>query len=109
MHVNELKALHVSEVLKQAEELEITAKYITDQIKSVGERCMQAEPVRDSKGNEVPGEFQFREFGALKAWELLGKRIGYFKEDNAQKSVIIVPDLTPEERQKYRDEFNRGH
>jgi len=92
---------------KQREELEIEAQYITDSVKSIAERCMQVEEVRDKKGNIVPGEFQFREFGALKAFELLGKRIGYFEKDNRQRQAIVIPDLTEEQKKKLRDDFDK--
>ena len=71
---------------EQAKELEITAKEITENIKEIAERCMQAEQVLDAKG--VPtGEWKFESFAALKAWELLGKRVGYFEKDNNQKGL----------------------
>ena len=71
---------------KQAEEVEITAAEITQNIKEIAERCMQAEQVLDAKG--VPtGEWKFESFAALKAWELLGKRVGYFEKDNNQKGL----------------------
>lgn len=83
-----LTILKVQEFIKslqtfQAEELEISAKYITENIKNIGERCMQAQPVLDKDGNET-GEYEFDANAALKAQELLAKRIGYFKKDNEQ-------------------------
>ena len=71
---------------KQAEELEITAAEITLNIKAIADRCMQGEQVLDSKG--IPtGEWKFESTSALKAYELLGKRVGYFEKDNNQKGV----------------------
>ena len=83
-----LTILKVQEFIKslqtfQAEELEISAKYITENIKNIGERCMQAQPVLDKDGNET-GKYEFDANAALKAQELLAKRIGYFKKDNEQ-------------------------
>lgn len=66
------------------EELGISANYITENIKNIGERCMQAQPVLDKDGNET-GEYKFDANAALKAQELLGKRIGYFEKDNDQR------------------------
>lgn len=85
-----LTILKVQEFIKtlqtfQAEELEISAKYITENIKNIGERCMQAQPVLDKDGKET-GEYEFDANAALKAQEMLGKRIGYFKKDNEQLS-----------------------
>lgn len=85
-----LTILKVQEFIKslqtfQAEELEISAKYITENIKNIGERCMQAQPVLDKDGNET-GEYEFDANAALKAQELLAKRIGYFEKDNNQRA-----------------------
>lgn len=73
----------------QAKELEISAAYITENLKNIAERCMQAQAVLDKKGLPT-GEYKFDAMAALKAHELLGKRIGYFEIDNGQKK----PDLT---------------
>lgn len=78
---------------KQSEELEITAKYVTDNIRNIGERCMQAQPVLDKQGNPT-GEYKFDSQGALKAQELLGKRIGYFEVDNKQKKPELAVNLS---------------
>lgn len=69
---------------KQNEELEITAKYLTEKFQTIGLRCMTAEPVYDNDGNPT-GEYKFESNSALKAFELLGKRIGYFEKDNDQR------------------------
>ena len=78
---------------KQNDELEVSANYLTDNIRAVGERCMQAEPVFDKQGNPT-GEYRFDSTAALKAWELLGKRTGYFELDNKQKSPETTVNLT---------------
>lgn len=45
------------------------------------ERCMQIEPA-SKKGEEgIPGEFKFDSRGAMKALELLGQCMGFFKRE----------------------------
>ena len=74
---------------KLTERTEITQDYVLTNIKKVIERCMQQEAVlaRDGsplliegpEGDLVP-LFEFKETGALKGLELLGKHLGMFKE-----------------------------
>ncbi len=74
---------------KLSERTEITQDYVLTNIKKVIERCMQQEAVlaRDGsplliegpEGDLVP-LFEFKETGALKGLELLGKHLGMFKE-----------------------------
>lgn len=75
---------------KRAERTEITQDYVLNNIKSVVERCMQAEAVfnrdgsplliKSADGDWVPA-FAFKEVGALKGLELLGKHLGMFKDN----------------------------
>ena len=71
------------------EELGLDAYYVLKNLKSIAERCMQAEPVTDQEGNPIcvvgpDGQLQpayvFKEQGALKANELIGKHIGMFND-----------------------------
>ena len=74
---------------KVSERTEITQDYVLTNIKKVIERCMQQEAVlaRDGsplliegpEGDLVP-LFEFKETGALKGLELLGKHLGMFKD-----------------------------
>lgn len=75
---------------KVAEKLGINAEWITQRFKEISDRCVQAEPVLDSRGNPT-GEFQFDSAGANKATEMLGKMIGVFEKDNSQKSIVLTP------------------
>jgi len=59
--------------------LEIDADYVLIGITEVIERCKQAEPVRDSKGNPI-GEYTFNAAGCLKGYELLGKHLKLFTD-----------------------------
>lgn len=61
----------------RAERTELTQDWVVDQLRTVVERCLQAEPVRDSQG--IPtGEFRFDSKGANTALGLLGKHLGMF-------------------------------
>jgi phage terminase small subunit len=67
----------------EKEEL-ITEKEIIEDLKTLKDRCMQKEPVvewdKDSKEYVNSGEWQFKENGANKALELLGKYRGMFTD-----------------------------
>ncbi len=64
---------------ERAKRVELTADYVLDGLREVAERCRQAEPVLDRKGNPT-GEYQFDSGGANRALELLGKHLGLFVE-----------------------------
>lgn len=73
----------------RAEKLEITADYVLESIVSTIERCKQAEPVTDRKGDPVlvetaDGEmapaYTFNAAGVLKGAELLGKHLKLFTD-----------------------------
>jgi phage terminase small subunit len=72
---------------KISERLDIDAIWVAKRLKEISDRCMQAEPVLVWDGKEwVPsGEYRFDSAGANKSTELLGKHLGFFKEDNSQK------------------------
>lgn len=57
----------------QSREFDVLAK-----VREVVERCMQAAPVTDRRGNAVEGEWQFDSNAALRGLELLGKHEGLF-------------------------------
>lgn len=64
---------------KRAERTDITQDYVLNGIKTLVERCIQAEPVRDKDGNHT-GEYRFEAFAALKGYELLGKHLKLFTD-----------------------------
>ena len=83
---------------KIAEKTEIDAEYVLGNIKAIGERCMKKEDVVDKFGQPT-GEFQFKESGALKAQELLGRHLKLFTDrveikdmdiDEAKRKLIIA-------------------
>ena len=59
--------------------------YFVDQVKGLLERCTQAEPVRDAKG-EATGEWRFDSAGANGALEKLAKWLGAYEIDNKQRA-----------------------
>ncbi len=69
---------------KRSERTEITQDYVLKNIKKIVDRCMQAEAVEKAYVQTQDGDFAqiyaFKEQGALKGLELLGKHLGMFKE-----------------------------
>ena len=74
---------------ERAERVEITQDWVLQRLASVTDRCLQAEPVLDRKGDRVmvttPGgdevpAYTFNAAGANGALGLLGKHLGMFKE-----------------------------
>lgn len=63
----------------------LSQEWVISRLKEVTERCMQAEPVLDNKGQPT-GEYIFQATGANRSLELLGKHIGMF---NDKLKVII--------------------
>lgn len=71
----------------------VDAAWVQIQLKTLAERCMQAEPVLEKiDGEWVPtGEYKFDSSGANKAIENLGKIVGVFEKDNKQKPASQPP------------------
>ncbi len=70
----------IRKAMEQREQrTQITQDYVLGGIKTLVERCIQAEPVRDKEGNET-GEYRFEAFAALKGYELLGKHLKLFTD-----------------------------
>jgi len=73
-----------AEMAKREQRTEITQDYVLLGLKEVAERCLQRAPVmagelqeRDEEGRHV---WQFNPAGANKAFELMGKHLGMFKD-----------------------------
>lgn len=78
-------------------------KWVLSSLKNVAKRCMQAEPVLDSKGTPK-GQYTFQASGANRALELLGKEYGMFvdRSDTTHRFATIdefIDNATPEELQ----------
>jgi phage terminase small subunit len=80
--------------------IQIDAAYVLDSIKSTMERCKQAEPVTNSRGQVVEGEWQFRENGVLKGAELLGRHLGMYKDRIEHSGSIAIRVLSVELKAK---------
>lgn len=83
-----LAKLYIKEAIEQAQNkrsdrTEITQDYVLTNIKKVIDRCMQAESVdgeTTTEDGEIAQAFVFKEQGALKGLEMLGKHLGMFKD-----------------------------
>ena len=69
------------------EHLQVTHQDITRDLIEIKERCMQATPVTDRKGNPT-GTWNFNATAALKAIENLAKHIGFY-EGVDQKHIKV--------------------
>lgn len=87
----------------RANRTEITQDYVLKTIYETVERCRQVSPVlgKDGKqvmvetpdGQELPA-YVFDAKNVLKGCELLGKHLGIFEKDNAQKPAVIFNTIT---------------
>ncbi len=99
---NNKVATRITEILKPVyDKLNITTEYVLGNIKTIGERCMQEVEVTDAFGNKT-GEYQFKESGALKAMEMLGKHLKLFVDVTEHTGEIVhkVTTVDIEERLK---------
>ena len=76
---------------ERSERTKIDQDYVLTNIQKVIERCMQIAPVESGITEDAEGQlaqaFVFKEQGALKGLELLGKHLGMFVE---QKKVDVT-------------------
>jgi phage terminase small subunit len=95
---------------KVAEKTELSVAWVVERLRTVAERCMQAEPVLDKKGEPVLVEtptgqlapaYTFQAPAANRSLELLGKHLGLFpdKVEHTGKNggPIETVDMTPVE------------
>lgn len=73
--INELSAIASSNAILKTG---LDREWVISRLMRVAERCMQAEPVLDRKGNPT-GEYQFDSMGANAALRMLGDTLGMFK------------------------------
>lgn len=69
-------------MIERQKRTEITADYVLNNIKTIGERCMQVIPVTEKVDGQIveTGEYKFDSNGALKSQELLGKHLCLFTD-----------------------------
>ena len=105
---------------KRSKKTEITAEYVLGNLKEIGERCMQRAPVMVKVGKkweqktefcEETGKFEgvweFREMGALKANELMGKHMKLFTEkieERVTERTVFVTEKDQVEADSHIDE-----
>lgn len=76
---------------KVSDKLNWSFERIITRFADISDRCMQAEPVLDFEGNPT-GEYRFDANAAIKATENIGKHIGFYGADNAQKATQLIAD-----------------
>jgi hypothetical protein len=69
------------------EKVEVDKNWVVANLKSVVERCMEAEEVLDCRGKPT-GKYTFNATGANRALELLGKKLGMFVDRGEMKLEI---------------------
>lgn len=109
---------------KREKRTEITADYVLGNIKEIGERCMQRsrvmvrdgkkmvpkkEWVEDENGEEqLCDVWEFKEMGALKSQELLGKNLKIFTEKVEEKVVERTKYITIEEEAEIKKHIRKS-
>ena len=88
----------------------ISVQWVLDSLKTVADRCMQAEPMFDKEGNIV--EYRFDSSGANKAIENIGRYFGMWNDKmkvdaNNNNLNTDLTGLSPSERRARIDELNR--
>lgn len=75
-----------------AEEAQIDAQWVLNNLKSVAVRCMTAEPVmvKGEDGMEETGEYTFDSSGANRSLELIGKTMKMFTDKIELDGKLIV-------------------
>jgi phage terminase small subunit len=71
----------------RSQRTEIDADFVLRGLRTVAERCLQAEPVKDHSGNPT-GEWRFDSTGANRALELLGKHLRLFADKTEVTGAI---------------------
>jgi phage terminase small subunit len=90
LKANQSIEARIAEIMgKAAERVEVDKAWVLNNLKTVAERCMQAVPVLDRRGEPVLVEtangelspaYTFQAMGANRALELIGKDLGMFVE-----------------------------
>jgi phage terminase small subunit len=95
------------------QESNISVQWVLTSFKSIAERCMQAEEVKDRDGNGT-GEYKFDSSGANKALENIGKYLGMFTDKvrmdvsgGLDSTTTDLTGLSPEERKVRINELIR--
>jgi phage terminase small subunit len=86
----------------------VTVEWVVNNLKSVAERCMQAEPLYNKDGDIV--EYTFQANGANKSLELIGKHLGMFtdKIESVNHNINEDLDKLPEDERHNRIRESMG-
>lgn len=87
------KLIHELKAVRSAE-TKIDANFVLTEAAEVYKRCMQKEPVLDKEGAPT-GEWKFKEMGALKALELIGKHTNIQAFNEKQTTEVTVKADVP--------------
>jgi phage terminase small subunit len=96
-------AARIAELSNRASDAAMTRatvdrEWVLSSLKTVAQRCLQAEPVRDSRGKET-GVYRFQPAAANRSLELLSRALGMFRDesDHAFKWDGSLDKLTAEQ------------
>lgn len=106
----EISKLLTELMAKRSERVQVDADYVMAGFKEIAERCLQRIPVmtfdyknkmmvqvKDEDDNNV---WQFDSSGANKAFENMGKHIGFYERDNGQKKPEVNIPLNDDQVEK---------
>jgi len=79
-----ISEIHTAALESAVERCALSRAWALESLQSVAQRCMQAEPAANSKG-EKNGMYTFNAAGATRALELLGRQLGLFTERSETK------------------------
>ena len=85
-----LDELHEQRMAIKMESIKVSSAYVTERLVTLVDRCMQAVPVLNKRGNAT-GQYRFDSHGAVKSLELLGLEQGMFERRHKHLHGRINP------------------
>lgn len=79
----------------KAEQTELSARWVLARLHEVADRCMEAVPVRDRRGNIVEGQWTFDAAGANRSLELIGKHFRMWVDRHEHTGADGQPLIPP--------------
>ena len=89
-HFLSLDEHHEKRMSIEMKDISVNRAYVTDRLIALVDRCMQAVPVLNKRGNAT-GQHKFEPNGAVKALELLGLEQGMFARQHKHLHVKTNP------------------
>ncbi len=71
---------------------EVTRDWWLHKLRTLVDRCLQAEPALDKDGNPT-GVYKFDSSGAARALDQIGKYLGAYEQHNAQQTVGVMKEI----------------